>query len=760
MNSLLIKPQSTLLKVLIFFIIFLSLLPSAFVQEIIKIDHFFSSHHMFELAFLHGSVFGIDIIDNVGPYGFLHYPYTYTGGAFWAKIAWFSMFCVIYAYYATLLANGIKTIFEKGLFIFAIMFFPLQIDFPWYSYEVLPRLAVLFSALYLLTESNHKPIWHQHWHIVLNGVFYALLVLEKASNVHYLLLLTTIVCLFWTKQRRYKDAIYLVSSFLSGIIILWLLAGQKLSNLPVYFNSMNAFINSYQNVLSSSMNQTYLVYASSYCIILAFLLLFRTGVSMWFTRTWNELLQSILISALVFLSWKHGMIRSTNSYGTILYILPCVFAFVCFYPIYGLDKVGQKIIKKYSFITCGIYLLFLSIFWGNMNAYEHEINLKRTVAKEFHHRLSMLVSYKPQKKLKELNKQLEMLKNTSTLSPSLKSIIGQRTIDEFGDTPELIFLNKLNYAPRPVPINQIVANPILNEKNGRFYQNKTSAPDFVLLKDFNLKLTDTSAYLSLLFNYHTRDQMQPWLLLEKNPTWNTIRLENKVKMQQPINQWIDLSNFNSYFTWLQIDLKPSVLGELKNILYKFEKVRLELMLDNGNINQYDISLSQLASGFLINPIIKSKNVNSCNIDHFLPWNRVKAFKIAIDPAEKLYLFQNHYDIHLAKIAIYNTSHKTLLNLEKAKNHIAYFRNTICHPVARISSDVYIGQWLANGKPARILLNSSGDGLIIENELGTPSEGILSKDHQQLIATEWNNIYAKLSKNKRQLIWSNGSSWTR
>ena len=81
--------------------IFLNLLPASFVRDTVEVNHFFSSVHMFEYAFNHGFQFGKDIIDNVGPYGYLHYPYIYAGGAFWVKMAWFALVCGVYAYYAT-----------------------------------------------------------------------------------------------------------------------------------------------------------------------------------------------------------------------------------------------------------------------------------------------------------------------------------------------------------------------------------------------------------------------------------------------------------------------------------------------------------------------------------------------------------------------------------------------------------------------------------------------------------------------------------
>ena len=81
------------LKISIFLLIFINLIPGGIVRESVNVDHFYSSIHMFEYAFSNRFQFGIDIIDNVGPYGYLHYPYIYTGGAYWTKTLWFTVIC-------------------------------------------------------------------------------------------------------------------------------------------------------------------------------------------------------------------------------------------------------------------------------------------------------------------------------------------------------------------------------------------------------------------------------------------------------------------------------------------------------------------------------------------------------------------------------------------------------------------------------------------------------------------------------------------
>lgn len=760
-----IRPH--LINIAIFFVIFLSLLPGGFVQETVNISHFFSSHHMFEYAFSHGFIFGKDIIDNVGPYGYLHYPYTFAGGAFWTKILWFAMLCGIYAYYATLLMQGIRFLPEKFLFLFTIIFFPLQIKFPWYGFEIIPRLAVLFSGLYFLTASDEKKRRYEVAHIVFNGIFYALLILEKASNVYFLVFLIAVLGVYWVIKLRYKNTLYLLLSFASAMMLFWLLAGQKLIDMPIYFSSMHLFIDSYKNVFSMNMKQNALVYALIYCIIIALILLFRAIVSMLITRTWNEFFQALLISAVMVISWKHGMLRGSDSYGTLLYIIPCIFAFILFYPIDGLSNCKYKNrflelhLKSHGGLNYVFYALFFAVFWSGMMNYEHEIHHERAIYKEFKDRFLTLVQYKPTTVLKILTTKFENMKKINAISSSLKSIIGNKTIDEFGEVPELILLNNLNYSPRPVPIDMAAGNSALNEMNGRYYQQKHSAPDFVLLRDFKLRLIDTSAYLSLLFNYHILKHAQDWLVLEKNSTWNAIKLQKIAQKRMHVDEWVYLGNLQSNFIWVQINMQPSILGKIRWMLYKLDKVRLDVLLMNGLTESYFISLTQLDAGFLLNPIIKSKNLENCiNYDASnIPWKKVKAFKIAIDPSKKQFLFNPYYNIIFSKVIVYSASMNNInTNVIDIRKQISFLRKNICSSLHVISLNSILGLWTTNGKSAYISLDNNI--LTLHNEFGSSSRCELSKNHRFLYALDWNNIHASLDENNKYLTWSNGTAWTR
>lgn len=679
--------MNKLAKLGIFLLIFLNLLPGGFVRDTVEVGHFFSSIHMFEYAFNHGFQFGVDIIDNVGPYGYLHYPYVYAGGAFGAKTLWFAIICFVYAYYATSLTKRIRSWPERLLFLFSVIFFSLQVAFPWYSFEVIPRLAILFSAIYFLTESREKISWRENVHIIFNGFFYAFLTLEKASNVYYLALLIFILSAYWFSRSRWQNVFWLVGSYLSGIAIFWLAAGQHLSALPTYFESMSFFINAYQEVLGQEMGMRNFRYGLFYCVVAAALIIFRLRLSLKGTRPQKELpeeiFRSVLVAALCFLTWKHGMLRSVFSYGTFLYTAPIIFAYLCFFPTTTTGKPTEpSFLMRFSswpawILRSTLFVVLLLIVWSNVASYENEINQKVEIVREFSARFSALVHYRPAQTLKDLDAKLEKLKHENALPLPLKMAMQSGRVDEFGTTPEILLLNDLDYRPRPVPITLIAGNSALNGKNGRYYQNPVTAPDFVLIEEFGLRSEDTLAYLSLLFNYQAVQTFKNWLVMEKRfSNWQSLALQKLPENQSRFDEWVSLAELQKSFLWVEIEAEPSMLGKMKRFFYKPDSVRLDILLNDGTTRSVPFSLAQLRSGFLINPVIRTRaDVKWSILDkNEVPWDLAKAFRITLDAPKKSRLFQQEFKVKFSVVASRSPADANLVpvDLSKARSLVNLF----------------------------------------------------------------------------------------
>ena len=676
------------LKISIFLLIFINLIPGGIVRESVNVDHFYSSIHMFEYAFSNRFQFGIDIIDNVGPYGYLHYPYIYTGGAYWTKTLWFTVICFVYSCYTTVVAAQLRTAMERGLFVFIALYFPLQINFPWFSFEILPRLATFFAALYLLKIPREKSNSRDIIHIILNGLFFAFLTLEKASNVYFLALVISALAASWIVRGKWQSALFLVVVYLTGIVIFWLGAGQHLSALFTYLQSMSHFINAYSETLSTDTSDEIFRYGVFYCFATATLIIARLGIAIGKTRQYKDGLQefigSILVAALIFLSWKHGVLRNTQSFGTFMYTVPVMFAYLCFHPILGSRTPNAAKKDRYlrddsytkaSLLSrCGIFLILLCSVNGKLIDNIHntpDLNFFTKIHTELHSRYLMIVNYNPLQIKKELDSQIETLRTNNELPTPIKLAMKNKRVDEFGSVPEIIFLNKLDYRPRPAPINFIVGNDELNKKNREYYGDTDSAPDFIFLEDYGQRHVDSSAYLSLLFNYQAVSTFKKWLILEKRTdVWTQLSLNTHKKNATRFGNWISVDGTPTSFYWLEVDVSPSVLGQVKRFLYKPEYVNLHVLMEDDSIKNITISIAQLRAGFLLNPWILTRSDIAKTGKYKKPWANVKAFQITLKTPESAQLFEPEIIFKLSKVTSHSSTDDRHTSTTKSETSMA------------------------------------------------------------------------------------------
>jgi len=707
----------------IFLFIFLNLLPGGFVRDTVDVAHFFSSVHMFEYAFKHEFQFGLKIIDNVGPYGYLHYPYIYSGGAYESKMFWYSLNCLVYAYYSTVLIKSIRSWLERSIFLFAIIFFPLQVETPWYAFEVIPRLAILFSAIYLLAISDKKSCWHTIPQIIFCGFFYSFLTLEKASNVYYLLLVISILFINWFNKIDWKYALWMVCSYLLGVVIFWLAAGQNLLTLVTYFKSISLFINAYQEVLGQELRDVNFLYALFYCFVAAGIILLRLGTTFLISQSRQllsiEISRLFLISVLFFLSWKQGILRGNSSYGTFLYTVPILFGYLCVYPIKTFGNVSfNTYLNFFSFRAFFIFrstllAILLLVVGINFLSYEAENNHKAGFFQELNSRFRNLIDYRPWQTLKTLDIKFEKLKNEYALTPFLKESIQSGRVDEFGSVPEVILLNDLNYYPRPVPIDFVASNHALNLMNGRHYQNLESAPDFIFLSDFGLRLSDSLAYLSLLFNYQSIGTFKNWLIMKKRADeWKYFVFEKSAEREIDFGEWVSLEKLQKSFLWMELDISPSLLGSVKRFFYKPDFLQLDIGLEDGTIHSLPVSIAQLNAGFLLNPVIQPKNdiLMIAQDKTQVPWYLAKAFRINMVSPEKSRLFEKKFKAQFYEIgsSFFAGSKPALLDSISANSLIKLFAQDF--PI------------IATKFPFNLLAPKQSDDIVVSGLSGLESNG--------------------------------------
>ena len=112
---------------------------------------------------------------------------------------------------------------------------------------------------------------------------------------------------------------------------------------------------------------------------------------------------------------------------------------------------------------------------------------------------------------------------------------------------------------------------------------------------------------------------------------------------------VDLPQSNQPI-FAQIDIEPTILGHIANILYKTSQLTISLKLNNGTEKKYRIIAEMAKSGFIISPLIEDTSEFGMLYDNSLLNDKlVKSITITSD-VEKSWLWNNNYTVTFSQIA--------------------------------------------------------------------------------------------------------------
>jgi hypothetical protein len=192
--------------------------------------------------------------------------------------------------------------------------------------------------------------------------------------------------------------------------------------------------------------------------------------------------------------------------------------------------------------------------------------------------------------------------------PKVREIVGRSVVDVFGLDQSYAVFNDLNYLPRPVFQSYMAYNTALARMNEQFYFSK-KAPEYVLFRLTPVDrryapLEDAAVLRDLLINYEPIEAENQFLLLkvknsgEQSMPKLTVLREGTVPASEPIL----LSDVD---LWMQITVKPTLLGRVRQFFYKPTVVRLAMWRKSSKegASWSRAPIPMLAAGFVASPMI-------------------------------------------------------------------------------------------------------------------------------------------------------------
>ena len=621
--------------------------------------HDLGSHAAFEYYAAHQFQFGKQVYQNVGPYGYVHYAYTYAGYLPVQKIilknlSRLGLFLLILWVSGRLPRMYLKVWWWGSLLVVQPFGWPLawplasaepffqELDWDQdYAY-----LTIYLAALYLL-----QPRKEWRFYVMAGGLL--LLLAFTALTKHTAFVLGGwVVLLVCVEKVCRKDVLAAVGCLPIYALVL---AGQHLANLPAFVRGIFAFSSGYNEALMRS--------ASPRAVLIGFAVL-----GLLFTRSlynWLVLKQGtprlLIEAAILFVVWKHGIVRGDFIHVAVLCIGAWFLAVPFLYVTVGVPPATSEGLRFPWLrplangwpVLCVILLLVPVALFASPECRYAPRGLWRRLQSNF-----AWVAM-PQRQMAQMEQSLRDIEAASAL-PRIAAKVRNARVDYFGYEPGYVLLNGLNYWSRPMPITFAAANETLERANEDFYREPQTEPEFVIcaigtIDGRTVVQDDALALRALLDNYHPVLVEKDLLLFQQNSAPLLAHAAKKPLAEFTVHfgELTSLEAWKDEMVWMEVEVQRSLAGKLLAFLYKPAPLSIGLRL----AEQEDYSFSRF---------VASMGASGCMLSPFIGTNRellklygpasapddlrtVHSFALGCDPASRKF-FKNEVRIRLYAVA--------------------------------------------------------------------------------------------------------------
>ena len=576
----------------LFLLLFILTFPISAIQETVTNNHFFSSIHLFEYKLRNESKFANQFIDNVGPLGTFHYPYLFSGEFFWLKILYGAVLSFAFSYLSISFIIKFKSFLWKTSVILILSISTYSFMNPWYGFEAIPFLIIcMIFVKFSLLKPNFSVSFHNGKFLQLSLIFLlAVLSLTKFTNFVLIMANTAILFLYSASKKQLIYFLRFFLLYLFFLLLIWIGLGQDLLEIKDFILSRFSLLSAYEATQLIQFPET--LFIPLFSILVAFLLFSIVFIVNAFNEPKSCFPMLISAYGYVFatflLTFKHSIARGEGSFG----ILVSTF--------FGLAFLLLLISSSQNFAFSGIFLisvlgLYLSFFLST--SFKGEIENRLSF-----YNVLLAPDYKERFVDDYSNFRLEM-----KIPDEYLGLIGKQSIDELGNTPEIILTNNLNYSPRPIPMSTLVGNVNFMNRNYSFYSDSTTAPEFVLLDNLSYRFEDGKAFLRVLNSYSIVGQFSGYYLMQQTHLDDPM-IDIFYKRDPARSDFVNTSpnriSIADSSCWMNLNLKENFFEKIRNSLYAPTKYRMRLNWGDGTFTDGYLTSSQLSAGFSLRNLVR------------------------------------------------------------------------------------------------------------------------------------------------------------
>lgn len=549
--------------------------------------------------------FGREIIFTFGPYSSIYtqnfHPAT-DHLMIWGALA----FAICFSFALFLYFKNVK-LYIKFLLLAVLSGFSLSLDAIFFFYPLL-------VATYLMTlYGDEKEISHNNIYIYFIMIFlffpFGLLPLIKGtlSTLCILILMLSLFFLILKKQWKLAVIICVISS--TSLVFCWVLAGQQISNLVLFFKNMSPIISGYTEAMAKNGPILEILIFVSVSIFFVATLIKSVGF-----KSIEAFLLCAIFTLTLYVAFKAGFVRHDgHAMISASMVVLAGLLLSCF------NKRNNLVI----FFSFFVYL-FIYSHYQNITIFSIMNNIVSTYSSTYNGFRSRVQD----KQL--LTKKFEEAMINIQQNVSFPNMEG--TTDIYSYNQSLLIASRNKWNPRPIFQSYSAYTTALSDIN-KMHLLSYKSPDNIIFSVETIDgrmptMDDGASWPIILFNYKPINYHDGFLFLNKNIKALVPILYSTPKIKCFFDNTIQVPD-KSDFTFVKLDINSTFLGKVFSIFLKPTQLKIRLTLSDNSIKEYRIISDMAKSGFIISPLIE----NSLELgflyvsSSLLFFNKVKSFSI-------------------------------------------------------------------------------------------------------------------------------------
>jgi hypothetical protein len=439
---------------------------------------------------------------------------------------------------------------------------------------LLTSFLILFNVLEDEATNKIKYFW-----LVAASFFLSIISLIKFVYFVISIAFILIAIIVFLIAKKYLHLAPLIAGYVFFYLLFWVLLQKSLSWLFLYIkNSLLITFGYSENVqrfgtgLQAKFDLLF--------VVLIFLLWLGILIYGIIKKNKSIIFYFLLSFPVLFLIYKQGFMRA-DYFHTQEY-----FRFVIYLLIFTILIFGKRLWKIFPiFLILFILALPFRSAYDTYSIREQLDNNKRAlIAAE-----RIFFPWKADVEKTKIIEDKKKLKQDNPIGNNLISKIkDNETVDIFSYEVYQLYINDLNWSPRPVFQSYNAYNPSLDEMNASHFRG-INAPDKIIYRILGIDdryaiYDEPKVFIELLKNYDFVDyDSNEFGLLEKRKTGVNFEQEAISREVGEIGSKITVPDVKDGYLFCKLDIDQSLSGKLKNLIYKGDFIFVRFYFKDKNI---------------------------------------------------------------------------------------------------------------------------------------------------------------------------------